>query len=665
MSNVVIEHQNSQMNMYAIDTKGDAVLLESNGHFILMNTGASDEKNKVVNYVSDRINILKRNGKYKSFSLYLSNMDINSIGEVRDIFKNFTVDSLYIQDESIITKASNYSEDYENVYDNYEKILSYADKDKSEIVSLSKDKEVIFGDAKITVLGPIDTIEVDNYNQMSDYVNDSSLISLVTVGATKFLSTGNISATVEEKLVDYYEDNLQATIYKLSNFGNEKASDSHFLSYVKPDYSIKTYIGEKKESYVNDAVKRAMVYSPVYSTEYNGDIIIRIKNDDVSISMDKNKAKVKVSYIDEDYAKLSSKVYSISKNNTLNEYWDFFIKEIDGYKIDDVAYSKNLKNITSSSYGVSTFKGIENFEGSIELTVTYNKVLAEKIALNTKEVKLALDDTMDVHALVEPENAKVSQFIWESDNEKVATVDDGKITAHSRGKAMITVRLKDSSVKASCTVIVGDYDSSIDGINLNVKNLLIDQRVTLHLNDFESDAIQWSVSDPSVLEISEDGVLTPLKSGITVITAHFNGYSDRCKVTVTDGLLISNIGGFTNVSEAIDTLNIENARILGSFGKYKLDNEYVATDDALVVRSGKDVSVYTISVIGDINGEGQVDQDDLYMLDEYLKGNRKLNKAALRAADVNRDGRVSKVDKTILDNYIKHKKGYETLPYKK
>lgn len=668
-SRLVLNNLNAQMNMYMIDTKGDSVLLESQGNFILMDTGCEDKENKVIDYVSEKINASKKRGKYKSFSLYLSLMDENYIGEVEDIFKKFDVDSLYIQEESIITKADNNSEEYKKIYQTYEDILAYADKDKSEIVPLNKEDEIVFGDAKITVLAPLDDIRIEDYGKdssaLNKYISDTSLVSMVTVGETKYLTTGNISHSMEERLVSEYENNLQTNIYKLAKAGSDQSNSSTFLEYVTPSFSIKAYHGKKSENYINDASKRVMYYSPLYSTGYNGNIAIHIVNDDVSIKLDDNKAKVSVSYIDGDGVKLSSKVYTISKGNTFNEHWDFFARNIDGYTIDEIEYSRDLKKVTSSSYGVSTFKGIENFEGNISITANYKKVQATGITLNTGEVRLAIDDSIDIHALVEPENAKADNFIWESDNEKVATVNEGKITAHSKGKATITVSLKDNAVKASCEVLVGDYDSTTEGINLNIKSLLIDKSVKFNLSDFESGDIRWSVSDPSILEINDEGILTPLKSGVTVITANKNGYTDRSKVTVTDGLIVSNVHGFTSVSETLNDLKMDNAKILGSFGKYKTGSEYVATDDALVVTRGKDVSVYTISVVGDINGEGQVDQDDIYMLDTYLEGTRKLNKAAIKAADVNADGRINRVDKTVLENYIKHKKGYETLPYKK
>lgn len=647
ISKVVFSNNNAQMNIYVIDTPGDSVLLESGGNFILMDTGSKDDDNKVIKFVSEKISKLKYSGKYKSFSLYLTEFDKNYIGEVKDIFNKLDVDCLYIQDRDILTSIKDDSEEYNKIISKYDEFLNLAKKDNSEVVTLNKGKEIVFGDSKITILGPVDSINVDDYkgpNKIKNYIDDSSLISMVTVGETNYLSMGNISSDIEQKLINEYEKNLQADIFKLNKQGNVNSNSSDLLEYIEPDYTIKTY-GDKKSNYLNGAVKRAMYYSPVYASEDNGNISFNIKNDDVSVKMDDNKKKVYVSYQTETGENLSDKIYNISSKNDFSKNWDFFITNINGYNKETVKYDKK--------------------QNEIKVTVIYKKVLVDEVYLNSSEIKLDVGDSVLVNATVEPSNALVDEFIWKSDNEKVATVKNGKITAISKGKAIISVRAKDSLAKATCEVIVGDYDSTIGGINLNVKNLIIDKNVKFDLSDYIEGDIDWSVSNTDILEINNEGVITPLKSGVAVITAVSDGNSDNMKVTITDGLIVSNIKADTTVLEVLDDLKLTNAKILGSFEKYKNDAEIVSTGDYLVIKEQYDLSVYIVSVIGDVNGEGQVDSDDVDMLNDYLLGKRTLNKAALKAADVNVDGKINQQDKTILNNYIKHKDGYNKLPYKK
>ena len=668
ISKKVQNNANAQMNIYAIDTKGDSILLESGGNFILMDAGYKDTSDKVIKYVNSKISKAKLSGEFNSFSLYISEFNDEYIGEVNDVFKKLDVDSLYLQDKGIIENAKEDTENYEKLLKKYDKVVSLAKKEKAEIVALKKGTEVVFGDAKITVIAPLD-IDYTEYssdsNGLNKYLDDTSLVSIVTVGETRYLTTGNISSSMEEKLYNEYENNLDAEIYKLSHYGNNDANSSKFLSYVSPDFSIKTY-DKKTKNYINSAVKRTMYYGAAYATDYNGNIRISILNDNVSIYPDDEYIKLNVYYETDDNIELANKNYHIAKRNTLTEKWDFFERNFEGYKLTDIQYGRDLNNITSSLYGVDTFKGIEDINNELDIVLVYKEIQPASISLNSSLVKLDVGDQVSVNALVEPENSKYSKLVWKSDNEKIATVKDGKITGESVGKTTITVSIKNTSIKASCEVIVGDYDSSIDGINLSMKSLTIDKNVQFNLNDYEgNNNISWVVSDPSILSIDMNGVITPIKSGTTVITANLNGYTDRCKVTVTDGLVVTNIQPNTAVSKMADDLKLDNMKVLASYVKYKGVDEIVATGDSLVSIDGNKVTVYAIAVIGDVNGEGQVTDDDVVILKSYLNNERKLSKAAIKAADVNIDGKITKKDLKVLINYVKHKKGYEKLPYRK
>ena len=63
--------------------------------------------------------------------------------------------------------------------------------------------------------------------------------------------------------------------------------------------------------------------------------------------------------------------------------------------------------------------------------------------------------TVDLTATVAPENATNKNVIFETSNEKAATVDgNGKVTAVANGKATITVTTEDGEKTAACEVTV-------------------------------------------------------------------------------------------------------------------------------------------------------------------------------------------------------------------
>ena len=99
-----------------------------------------------------------------------------------------------------------------------------------------------------------------------------------------------------------------------------------------------------------------------------------------------------------------------------------------------------------------------------------NTSLVEGISLNKTETELFPNETETLVATITPDAAANTQLIWSSNNESVATVDqEGTVTAHSVGTAVITVATTDgSNLSASCTVtvknmaVVGDVNG--DGL---------------------------------------------------------------------------------------------------------------------------------------------------------------------------------------------------------
>ena len=77
------------------------------------------------------------------------------------------------------------------------------------------------------------------------------------------------------------------------------------------------------------------------------------------------------------------------------------------------------------------------------------------VSLNEKNVTVMVNKTVTLVATVNPANATNQAMTWESNNEKVATVDeDGTVTGRSEGTARITVTTADGNHTDSCEVTV-------------------------------------------------------------------------------------------------------------------------------------------------------------------------------------------------------------------
>ncbi|MBP5159715.1 MAG: L,D-transpeptidase family protein [Lachnospiraceae bacterium] len=118
---------------------------------------------------------------------------------------------------------------------------------------------------------------------------------------------------------------------------------------------------------------------------------------------------------------------------------------------------------------------------------------------------------------------------WYSNNEKVATVEDGVVTALSEGT--VRIRATCRKIKYDCTVTV-----KVPQINMTYKRLR--NGTTLDLKVKGADIVSWKSSKKKVATVDKDGVVTSKKKGSTTITAtDSNGKTYECNVDVYVNIL--------------------------------------------------------------------------------------------------------------------------------
>ena len=81
-------------------------------------------------------------------------------------------------------------------------------------------------------------------------------------------------------------------------------------------------------------------------------------------------------------------------------------------------------------------------------------VSVDSVSLDQETLTLTEGDTATLTATVLPENATNKTVTWASDNEEVATVADGVVTAVAAGSANITATTEDGGHTATCAVTV-------------------------------------------------------------------------------------------------------------------------------------------------------------------------------------------------------------------
>ena len=184
-----------------------------------------------------------------------------------------------------------------------------------------------------------------------------------------------------------------------------------------------------------------------------------------------------------------------------------------------------------------------------------------EVKLDKTNLDMKTGNTESLTAIIAPTNATNKNVTWSSSNESVATVSsDGKVTAISKGTAIITVTTKEGGYTASCTVNVTENsseneDNTNSSNNSNSSAISVTKvtlsKAELKLNKGKSETITavitptnatnknvtWSSSNETVARVSSTGKITAISEGTATITVRTSdgNYTDTCKVTVVSG----------------------------------------------------------------------------------------------------------------------------------
>lgn len=206
------------------------------------------------------------------------------------------------------------------------------------------------------------------------------------------------------------------------------------------------------------------------------------------------------------------------------------------------------KSVTwgSSDVSVATvFDGIITAKKSGEATISAKSgpciakckvtiiVSAESITLDKTIFSLAVGETVQLTATVKPDDATDKKVVWNSSDETVATVDDGKVTAVKSGKATITAKCGGKTAECAVTVAVPTSSVTLDKTTLSLAvGETAQLTATVKPDDATDKNVSWTSSDETVAKV-DNGKVTAVKAGKAMITAKCSGKTAECAVIVT------------------------------------------------------------------------------------------------------------------------------------
>ncbi|MCL2063761.1 MAG: Ig-like domain-containing protein [Candidatus Cloacimonetes bacterium] len=207
----------------------------------------------------------------------------------------------------------------------------------------------------------------------------------------------------------------------------------------------------------------------------------------------------------------------------------------------------------------------------------------ENIILSNTQISLEVGETRKLVVTVSPENATNQELIWASEDDEIATVsDDGMITGVSYGEVIIYISIPEEKIKVSCEVTVRPIEVPVTGVRLDHSFLSLKVgdsetlTATIEPENATNQDVIWTSSDENVAFVSDDGVISAVSVGITIITVITmeGGFTATCEIIVSaleipvTGISLNHssltleIGGSETLIATIEPENATNQNVL-------------------------------------------------------------------------------------------------------
>lgn len=307
------------------------------------------------------------------------------------------------------------------------------------------------------------------------------------------------------------------------------------------------------------------------------------------------------------------------------------------------------------------------------------------ISISNAPQSLPVGSSVQLEAAVSPEDY-ICHISWKSSDTSVLRVlSNGKVVAVGQGEAVITASIGEATSSVTITV-TGEQpgESGLTGVSLDRYTLTLyageeAEQLTATLKPEGTEAtIRWTSSNQTAATVSQDGKITPLSVGVTVVTAAAGDYRASCIVTVqpkrvrvtgirfdepTHTLMMGStvtlqpiiapddatVKNLTWVSSDEQTATVSRTGIVTALSVGE------TTITATTVDGGYSAEIKIIvtaaAQLGDVNGDGYIDAADALLCLRTSVGLIMLTPEQEAAADVNHDGLIDAGDAILILRY--------------
>jgi len=162
------------------------------------------------------------------------------------------------------------------------------------------------------------------------------------------------------------------------------------------------------------------------------------------------------------------------------------------------------------------------------------------VRLNKTTATIKVVQTLQLKAVITPNNATNKKITWKSSNTKVVTVSStGKLVAKKPGVATITATSVNGNKSATCKVKVVQ---PVTSVKLNKSSVLLKKGKSIKLiptinpSNATNKKVTWKSSNKAIVTVTSTGTVKGIKKGTTYIYVYTvdGKKSARCKVVVSN-----------------------------------------------------------------------------------------------------------------------------------
>lgn len=242
--------------------KADAIYIKSNENNLLIDSGDTDTKEQVVQY-------LKNNNVKKLDLIIATHPHKDHIAGMPNVINTFSIDKFIMPDlsEDIVPTSKTYTSMLKSLNDNNVPVEKPIPGDTFDI-----------GDLNIEILGPVNKYE---------NLNDNSVVAKITYKNTSFLFTGDAEKDSEADLISSGA-NLKSTVLKVGHHGSKTSSTQKFLSAISPKYAVIS-VGPDSNNLPKDSTIERLKKNNIetYRTDKNGTVVFVSDGDNIDVFTEK------------------------------------------------------------------------------------------------------------------------------------------------------------------------------------------------------------------------------------------------------------------------------------------------------------------------------------------------------------------------------------------